>query len=42
MIKSGTKHIKIRYHFTREMIDAVEVQLVYRSTELMTAGELTK
>jgi hypothetical protein len=27
-IKSKTKHIKIRYHFTREMIDAGEVQLV--------------
>jgi len=24
MIKSRTKHIKIRYHFTREMIDAIE------------------
>ena len=42
MIKSRTKHIKIRYHFTREMIDAGEVQLVYCSTEPMIADALTE
>jgi hypothetical protein len=42
MIKSRTKHNKIRYRFSREVIDAGEVQLVYCSTELMLADALTK
>jgi len=37
MIKSRTKHTKIRYHVTREMVDAREVQLVYCSTEIADA-----
>ena len=41
-IKSKTKHIKIRYHFTREMVDAGEVQLVWCSAELVIADVLKK
>jgi hypothetical protein len=42
MIKSRTKDIKIRCHFTQEMIVAGEMQLVYCSTELMIADALIK
>ena len=42
MIKSRNKHIKIRYHFIREIVDAGELPLVYCSTELMIADALTK
>jgi hypothetical protein len=37
-----TKHIDIRYHFIRYVIDAGTIKLVYCSTDDMTADTLTK
>jgi hypothetical protein len=37
-----TKHIDIKYHFTREMIKRSEVQIIYCPTEMMIADCLTK
>ena len=37
-----TKHIDIRYHFIRYIIDAGTIKLVYCSTDDMTADTLTK
>ena len=37
-----TKHIDIRYHFTRERVEAGEVELVYISTNDQLADLLTK
>ena len=37
-----TKHIDIRYHFIRYVIDAGTIKLVYCSTNDMTADMLTK
>ena len=37
-----TKHIDIRYHFIRYVIDAGTIKLVYCSTNDMTADTLTK
>jgi hypothetical protein len=42
MIQPRTKHVKIRYHFSREMIKEKLVKLVYCPTELMSADALTK
>ena len=37
-----TKHIDIRYHFTREKIEEAEVEICYTSTDKMHADFLTK
>jgi hypothetical protein len=37
-----TKHIDIRYHFIRYVVDAGTIKLVYCSTDDMTADTLTK
>ena len=37
-----TKHIDIKYHFTREAIESKEVELMYCPTNLMTADIFTK
>ena len=37
-----TKHIDIRYHFIRYVIDAGTIKLIYCSTDDMTADTLTK
>jgi hypothetical protein len=42
MIKSRTNHMKIRYHSSREMIDAGEMQLDNCLTEFMLGTALTK
>jgi hypothetical protein len=39
---SRTKHINIRYHFTREAVFNKEIRLVYCATENMLADALTK
>lgn len=38
----NTKHIDIKYHITRERIENNEIALVYISTELQEADQLTK
>jgi hypothetical protein len=42
MIQPRTTHVKIRYHFSREMIREKLVKLVYCPIELMIADALTK
>ena len=37
-----TKHIDIRYHFIRYIIEAGTIKLIYCPTDDMTAGVLTK
>jgi hypothetical protein len=37
-----SKHIDIRYHFTRERVESKEIKLVYVSTEHQQADLLTK
>ena len=37
-----TKHIDIRYHFIRYIIEAETVKLIYCPTDKMTADTLTK
>ena len=37
-----TKHISIRYHFIREVVERKEVELGYRRTEDMPADIFTK
>lgn len=37
-----TKHIDIRHHFVRELIDAKTIEIVYISTNQMAADSLTK
>ena len=39
---SRTKHIDIRYHFIRELIEKKEIDVVYMPTEKMVADALTK
>ena len=36
------KHIDIRYHFVRELVEAGRIKLVYCSTEQIIADMLTK
>jgi hypothetical protein len=42
MVQATTKHINIRYHFSRQAIKSGEVKLIYCPTELMLADALTK
>lgn len=42
VVSNRSKHIDIRYHFTREKVDNGEVELVYVSTEHQLADLLTK
>ena len=37
-----SKHIAVRYHFTRDLIQQGEIELAYRSTQDMVADGLTK
>jgi len=37
-----TKHIDIRYHFTRERVESGEIELIYIPTEHQLADLLTK
>lgn len=37
-----SKHINIRYHYTRDLIDQGKIELEYRSTKEMIADGLTK
>jgi hypothetical protein len=39
---SRTKHIDVKYHFVRDMIQAKEIAVKYISTENMLADFLTK
>ena len=42
MVHARTKHIKIRYHFSRQAVKSGEVKFIYCPTELMLADALTK
>ena len=42
MVQARTKHINIRYHFSRQALKSGEVKLIYCPTELMLADALTK
>ena len=42
MIRDGTRHINLRYHYSRKMIEDGEVKLVKVPTDRMTADALTK
>jgi len=42
MVQARTKHINIRYHFSRQAVKSGEVKLIYCSTELMLAHALNK
>jgi len=42
MVQARTKHINIRYHFSRQTTKSGEVKLIYCPTELMLADALTK
>jgi len=42
MVQARTKHINIRYHFSRRAVKPGDVKLIYCSTGLMLAGALTK
>ena len=42
MVQARTKHINIRYHFSRQAIKSGDVKLIYCPTELMLADALTK
>nr|CCA22046.1 polyprotein putative [Albugo laibachii Nc14] len=39
---SRTKHIDIKFHFIREMVEARELEIEYKPTEEMVADALTK
>ena len=39
---SRAKHVDIKYHFVREMVDVEEISVVYCPTDLMVADLLTK
>jgi hypothetical protein len=41
-IVGRTKHIHVKYHFVRDLIENYTIKLVYRNTKLMTADILTK
>ena len=42
MVQARTKHMNIRYHFSRQAVKFGEVKLIYCPTELMLADALTK
>ena len=42
IISKKTKHIEIRYHFVKDLIDKCEIKLDYCPTEDMLADALTK
>jgi hypothetical protein len=39
---SHTKHVQVKYHFVRDLIQNGTIQLIYRNTKQMTADILTK
>jgi hypothetical protein len=41
-IISRMKHINVKYHFVRDLIENNTIELIYRDTKLMTADILTK
>ena len=42
MVQAQTKHINIRYDFSRQAVKSGEVKLIYCPTEVMLADALTK
>jgi hypothetical protein len=42
VVQARTKHINIRYHFSRQAVKSGEVKLIYCPTELVLADALTK
>ena len=42
MSASRTKHIDVRYHFIRELVEKKVLRMVYRKTEEQPPDELTK
>lgn len=41
-LSSRTKHIRVRYHYTKDLVERSEVELVYCPTELNVADMMTK
>jgi hypothetical protein len=39
---SRAKHIEIRYHYVRDMLELGEIEILYEPTSTMTADLLTK
>ena len=42
MLHDRTKHIDIRYHFVRELVEGLKINIVYIQTKEMIADLLTK
>jgi len=42
MVKAQTRHMKIRYHFSRQAVVFGKVKLTYWATEVILADALTK
>ena len=42
VLHDRTKHIDIRYHYVRELVESLKVQVVYIQTKDMVADLLTK
>jgi hypothetical protein len=42
MVQARTKHMKIRYHFSRPAVESEQVKLIYCPTELMLDDALNK
>ena len=42
MLHDRTKHIDIRYHFVRELVENMQISVVYIETKQMIADLLTK
>ena len=42
VLHDRTKHIDIRYHFVRELVEQLKISIVYITTKQMVADLLTK